>query len=634
MNNEKSALARRREYGITPAERAARAYFDYALTGIIETNGHWIIQRANPAAASISGIDAKHLRGRSLAEMATRHADNRPERHLGLLVEQGISQTTWTLARPDGATIIVEFASVQIGDDHYLHTFDDVTERRRAMADAEQARAAAEAANRAKSDFLANVSHEIRTPLNGIIGLSQLLLLGSLDAEQRSHVERIARSGQTLLTLVNDLLDGAKIEAGKLSIEQVPFSLVTVLDELTPLCEQAMRDKPLDIVIEISPEVPRQLTGDPLRLGQCLRNLLGNAIKFTSAGRIDIGITRIEKNAEPKLCLEVADSGSGIPAATLAHLFSPFSQADASTARRHGGTGLGLFITRELARGMGGDLVAASTPGVGSRFTLTLPLREPDASNLPSDDHELQAAELPQEFIGRRALVVEDDEVNRIVIGQWLAKAGIHVQFANSGQAALDLLADSPAPELVLMDVQMPGMDGLEATRRLRANGFAPPIVGLSAGVAAAEQETCLEAGMNDFLGKPIDLDELWGCFTRWLPPTDDSAVASKVPLSAAARFLDDHEALARAKGAFLANHGEDASHLASLLVAGDKPAMARLAHGLKGSAATLSYDEITELARQVELNIEGNGSTESLRELIERIAMALAHRKAANISA
>lgn len=594
---------------------AARAYFDYALTGILETDGQWRICRVNPAAVSITGMAAKQLLGRAFDELAAGHADNRPQRHLDLLREQGISQTAWTLTLPNGGEIIIEIASIQVSDDHFLHVFDDVTERRRVAAEIESARQAAEAANRAKSDFLANVSHEIRTPLNGIIGLSQLLLLGELGGEQRSHIERIARSGQTLLTLVNDLLDGAKIEAGKLSFEHLPFSLASVLDELMPLRVQAMRDKALEVVIQCAPEVPPLLAGDPLRLGQCLRNLLGNAIKFTQQGQIRLAINRHSADGQDWLELTVSDTGCGIPAETLSHLFSPFSQADASTARRHGGTGLGLFITRELARGMGGDLSASSTPGSGSRFTLTLPLHAAN-SELAPPPADATPDEVPQEFRGRRVLVAEDDEVNRIVIGQWLAHAGLSVQFAGDGQAALAHIAAAP-PDLVLMDVQMPGLDGLQATRRLREQGITLPIVGLSAGASRAEQDAGLAAGMSDFLGKPIDLDELWGCFTRWLPPLTDSAPAPAE--SAANRFLDDASALQRAHAAFTQQHGDDAERLAQLHQANDTPALRALSHSLKGAAATLGLQAIASLAAQIE-----SAPTEARPALIDELAHQL----------
>jgi CheY-like chemotaxis protein len=342
-----------------------------------------------------------------------------------------------------------------------------------------------------------------------------------------------------------------------------------------------------------------------LRLGQCLTNLLGNAIKFTSAGKVEL-LVDVTDDPTPMLRLCVSDTGIGIPAEALPRQFSAFSQADASTARRFGGTGLGLHITRELARGMGGDLQVDSRVGVGSRFTLTVPLQAAEGPEESSDS--MQSGDVPQEFRGRRILVAEDDIVNQLIILRWLERAGICATLAQDGAQVLEQLAGMPAaPDLVLMDVQMPGMDGLEATRRLRERGYTLPVVGLSAGASAAEQEACLAAGMHDFIPKPIDIDELWGCLTRWLQPIDAGAGGTP-PVdtsdnSVEARFLYNHELLAQARRAFLHSHGTDGTHLRTLAKGGAaaESAMMRLAHGLKGSAATVGLDALAASAHELE---------------------------------
>jgi len=613
-----------RENSPPHTERTARVYFDYALTGILETDARWQVLRANPAAASITGFDIRTLRGMRLDSLPTEEVHPRLQRHLDLLLEQGISQAEWVVHRRDGEAITIEIASIQVDDDYFIHVFDDVTERRQATAEIERARTAAELANRAKSEFLTNVSHEIRTPMNGILGLSRLLLQTRLDAQQRDYLETIVLSGQNLLRILNDLLDAAKLEAGRMEFEHKPFSLEALLDQLRPLRLQAMADKPIEVAFHVAASVPLHLVGDRLRLSQCLNNLLGNAIKFTSAGRVDLYIDRIEEedtDGPPRLRLCVADTGMGIEPQVLARLFSPFSQADASTARRYGGTGLGLLISRQLARGMGGDLTVDSTPGLGSRFTLTLPLEEaetPASDNLPAD-------EVPSEFRGRRILVAEDNPVNQIVIRKWLELAGIQTVVAQDGRELLAQLADQPqAADLILMDVQMPAMDGLEATRILRGRGYSLPVIGLSAGVSRTEQAACLDAGMNDFLPKPIDPDELWGCLTRWIRPTDDLAPTVATD-SVEARFLHDAAALAAARAAFLATHGEDGERLAGLLLANEHQAMARLAHGLKGSAATLGLDSLAAQAQALQHALGGQPDQAKLQALILALKQTLA---------
>ncbi|NJD33514.1 MAG: response regulator [Betaproteobacteria bacterium] len=585
------------------ASSAARVYFDYALTGIIETDRRWRVVRANPAAASITGHDVKALCGTSFPALASPSSAARVERHLALLGEQGISQAEWRMTRRDGREIVVEIASIQVDDENFTHVFDDVTEQRQVAAEIERARAAAEAANRAKSEFLANISHEIRTPMNGIIGLSQLALLDEQDSRQRDTLEKILRSGRNLLRIINDLLDTSKLEAGRMDFEQLPFPVNGLLAELAAIRTQIPAGKALELVFDVAPEVPPRLLGDRLRLGQCLTNLLGNAIKFTPAGKVGLRVDRTDGTV-PMLRLCVSDTGIGIPAEALPSLFSAFSQADASTARRFGGTGLGLHITRELARGMGGDLQVESRAGVGSRFILTVPLQVAEG---PEESGESQqSGEVPQEFRGRHILVAEDDSVNQLIILRWLERAGIRTTLAQDGNQVLEQLAGMPAaPDLILMDVQMPGMDGLEATRHVREKGFTLPVVGLSAGASATEQDACLAAGMHDFIPKPIDIDDLWGCLTRWLPPTD--AGAADVPQadgSVEARFLYNHELLAEARAAFLRSHGGDGAQLRTLFATGGAPAqsaMKRLAHGLKGSAATVGRDALAALAHELE---------------------------------
>ena len=620
------------------SDRSARAYFDYALNGIIETNGDGdgCILNANPAAASISGHPATSLVGTRLDGLFSPEMADRTMHHLALLAEQGIAQAELLMRRRDGTDIMVTLASVQIGDAHFMHVFDDVTEQRRNEAELRASRAAAESANRAKSEFLTNVSHEIRTPLNGIIGLGELALRDAEHPQQRDYLEKIMSSGRTLLRLVNDLLDTAKLEAGKIEFEEHSFALEALLADLADLRIRAEEENRLNVHFELAPDLPRRILGDRLRLGQCLRNLLGNAIKFTASGTVALTIDATGSSEAARLRCQVRDSGIGIAPEVLGRLFSPFSQADASTTRRYGGTGLGLFITRELARGMGGDLEVTSTPGSGSCFTLTLPLRSaPDSADDPTET--LRDEDIPQEFRGRTVLLAEDNPTNQVVASHWLARAGIRCLIAPDGGKAIELLANAQqaqqidqSPALILMDVQMPGMDGLEATRHLRASGCTLPIIGLSAGASRREQEACISAGMSDFLGKPIDLDELWGCLTRWLPP---AAADTPTEDSVEARFLHDADVLKNARSLFRAQHADDGATLRNEVETGRFDSARRLAHALRGASGTLGLKAVTLAATELESRLEhATPAQPELLTLCDRIAEMLADISSDNI--
>lgn len=375
-------------------------------------------------------------------------------------------------------------------------------------ADLEKALARAESAVRAKADFLATISHEIRTPLNGILGLSELLELETADAGQRQHIGLLRQSGQILLSLVNDLLDFSKIEAGHLEIEAVDFDPAGDLESILHTHMPSAHAKGLELHWQFR-GLPRRLRGDSLRLRQILGNLLSNAIKFTPTGSV-----RVEAESFPcpdgRLGLRVAvsDTGIGMDPVDLPRLFEPFSQAETSTTRRFGGTGLGLAIVRRLARAMGGDVSAESRPGAGSTFTCELVFERArgDGEREPSGGTD----SCTHGEVVMDVLLVEDNPINQTVAVRFLKKLGQHADVASSGREALEMLWRKNY-DLVFMDMQMPEMDGLEATRRLRAMKLArqPRVVALTANASAADQERCLAAGMDDFLPKPLKLDDL-----------------------------------------------------------------------------------------------------------------------------
>jgi len=584
----------------------AKAYFDYALSGILVTDHGLCILRANPAACSITGMPSHRLTKLALPALLDPADDNRlrADRHFSLLAEQGIARVELRLPAQEGEAQrrVVELASIDIGEGRLLHVFDDVSAQRQLMLAMEQARQAADEASRAKSSFLANMSHEIRTPLNGVIGIGELLRLTDLNGEQKDYVAKILRSSQALLSILNDVLDLSKVEAGRMEFEKRPFDIAEVLDELEATSAPLAREKGLRLSFKMADSAPRFVAGDRLRLMQILRNLVGNAIKFTPGGGVSVSV-EAGRGEAAATWFRVSDSGIGMTARELERVFSPFSQADASTTRRFGGTGLGLSISRRLAEGMGGRIEVHSEPAKGSTFSLQLPLEAAREGALPP---AADAAELGRdEFLGARVLVVEDNAINSDVIERLLRHAGIEVALAQTGREALQLARSRGAPpDMIIMDVQMPDMDGLSATRALRSEGCELPVAAFTAGVSAAEREACEAAGMNDFLAKPVDIAELAAVLTRWLPARGKAHAApshSDAPAAAddfefpgiaiedaLPRFLGRRDMLARARDIFLKQFRTAPARLAELQAAGAWPEMAGIAHSLKGGAGTV----------------------------------------------
>ena len=378
------------------------------------------------------------------------------------------------------------------------------------------ATARAEAASRAKSQFLANMSHEIRTPMNGVIGMAELLSATPLDASQRDVTETIRSSGQILLAIINDILDLSTIESGQLSLDKEPFALASVLSQAVKVVSPAAAAKGLTLDVDADASLPSHLIGDRLRLGQVLVNLLSNAVKFTDTGRVLISTRLVPATATTAAAIriDVCDSGIGIEPERLARLFQPFEQGDASMSRRFGGTGLGLAISKRLVELMDGRLWGESRPGVGSTFSLELPLR---AADVPSAPTRPVRAAMPDQKPAHdlRLLIAEDNPVNQRVASRMLQKLGYRSDVVENGRLAVEAV-ERGAYDVIFMDVQMPEVDGLEATRRIKARpGTSPWIIALTAHALEDDRKQCLAAGMNDFLSKPVQLTELTAALGR-----------------------------------------------------------------------------------------------------------------------
>lgn len=647
-----------------------RRAVEQSPVSILITDPDGVIEYVNPRFSEVSGFSRREVVGQTPRILRSGETPDDIYRDLWATVLAGREWRGRMRNRRKNGELFWEEASIApvFGEDgtvaHFIAVKEDITERQRKddelaryreslesqvlarTEDLALAMQKARAAERAKDEFLTHMSHEIRTPINAIVGFSELLADTALDARQRDYLAKLNGAGEHLLTLINKVLDLSKIAAGKLELTEHEFALADTLDRLSSVLGLQAQEKRLVMTVEAAPGLPERLRGDALRLNQILMNLLANAIKFTDCGAVSLHAELATPPGLPAnrvdIRFTVRDTGIGMAQDELERVFEPFAQADASMTRRYGGTGLGLSISRELVTLMGGQLDVRSARGEGSEFIVTLPFRvaatKGAGSGSPRDATQRPCA---LHFADVHVLLAEDQPLNQQVAIELLAKAGIATTIANNGREALDLLDGTTHFDLVLMDLQMPVLDGLSAIREIRRQKQfeALPVIAMTAHVLDEERRECLAAGANDHLGKPFRPDALLARLADWLPaakvirgaplPTPAEAAPAERPpvIDARAgieRFAGREDKYRNWLERFRSDWQDGAARLRRHAAAADHDAFARETHALKGLAGSLGLMQLNATCAAVEAVRRQDVDIESLEQALQRVEQAL----------
>ncbi len=610
---------------------------------VLDPKGHVVL--ANEAFSRVVGRAADDIVGRLVTVFEFRNGEGAPlpvdEQPWNTALATGVTQRNFRLRLPNAGgelrTFLVNASPVMGAGTRpggVLVSFDDVTELEEKEIQLRVAKNEAEAANRAKSDFLANMSHEIRTPMNAVLGFTELLRRGYHrdDAEMRRHLDTIHGSGTHLLELINDILDLAKVESGRMELERAPTAAHAIAQEVVAVLGVRAREKGIALRLECASPIPEQVLTDPTRLRQIITNLVGNAIKFTAKGTVTVTLSAEATRGDARMLIEVRDTGMGIPEDRIDAIFEPFTQASAETTRQHGGTGLGLTISRQFARGLGGDLTARSRVGVGSVFSATIGTGPLDDVRWLSPVEALRTnapaalgSGMTWSFPAAKVLVVDDGAPNRELVRLVLEPAGLQVEEAENGRIGVDKAMRGDFA-LILMDMQMPVMDGYEATQYLREHGCPTPVYAMTADAMKGFETRLLEAGCKGFVTKPIDMDVLLRTIAGLLggvqvptgaalmkPEPAPIATAEQPPtaMEPVRSRLHDHPKLKIVAQSFVDTLDTRKAAIRQAWEDRNYESLASLGHWLKGTGGTAGFDVFTGPARSMEAAAQARSEAE-----------------------